>query len=99
MDGEGSLNALLVVGAPRDLERKFAGFGPIELGERSGRHVAMLEHVALHRLEQPPANDLEAFLGGCRPPRGFETPDNVAEPVERLAAADAADLDVIAATA
>ena len=46
-------------------------------------------------LEQPAADDLETFLGAGRPPRRLDTPDDVAEPVERLAPALAADLDVV----
>ena len=47
------------------------------------------------RLEQPPPHDLESLLGARRPPRGLDPADHVAQPIERLAPALAAHLDVV----
>jgi hypothetical protein len=47
------------------------------------------------RLEQAPAHDLEAFFGTRWSPRRFDTPDDVAQAVQRLAAARAADFHVV----
>ena len=69
---------------------------PVEVGEGARHHVAILELRSIgQRLEQPPAHDLEALLGAGRPPRGFDTAHDVAQPVERLAPALAAHLHVI----
>ena len=47
------------------------------------------------RLEQPAPHDLEALLGAGGPPRGLDAADDVAQPIERLAPALAAHLDVV----
>jgi hypothetical protein len=68
----------------------------VEVVEGARHGVAGDELLFLdERLEQPPADDLEALLGAGRPPRGLDAPDGVAQPVQRRAPALAADLDVV----
>ncbi|EXI71444.1 MAG: hypothetical protein AW07_03673 [Candidatus Accumulibacter sp. SK-11] len=88
-------DAFLVVGFAA-LGRKLRLLRAVELGEGARHHVPVLELRRVGKwLEQAPANDLEAFFGTGRPPRGFDTPDDVAQPVERLAATRAADFDIV----
>ena len=95
VDRVGGLDALLVVAVPA-LGRELGSLRAIEVGEGARGHVALLEGVRPgERLEQPPPHDLEAFLGRRRPPRRLHPPDHVAQPVQRLAPADAADLHVV----
>ena len=78
------------------LRRELLVLTAVEVGERAHDDVAVLEPLRVgERLEQSPADDLEAFLGAGRPPRRLDAPDDVAQPVERLAPALAAHLDVI----
>ena len=46
-------------------------------------------------LEKTSAHDLKPLLGARRSPRGLDTPDHVAQAVERFAAALAAHLDIV----
>ena len=95
VDRVGRLDPLLVVGVAA-LGRELLVLRAVEIGERARHHVAVLELRRIdQRLEQPPAHDLEALLGARRPPRRLHPPDDVAQPVERLAPALAAHLDVV----
>ena len=68
----------------------------VAVRERPRHHVPVPEPRRVgERLEQPPPDDLEPFLGAGRPPRRFDAPDDVAQPVDRLAAALAAHFDVV----
>jgi hypothetical protein len=88
-------DALLVV-AFAALGRKLGLLRAVEIGEGARHDVPVLELRRVgKRLEQAPANDLEALFGARRAPRGFDTPDDVAQPVERLAPARAADFDIV----
>ena len=94
VDGVGRLHPLLVVDVTT-FGRKLLVLGPVELRERAGDDIAILELRRIgERLEQPSSDDLEAFLGAGRPPGRFDPPDEVPQPVERLPSASAADLDV-----
>jgi hypothetical protein len=78
---------LLVVGVAA-LGRKLRLLRAVEVGELPRDHVAVLELVGVGQgLEEPPAHDLEAFLGARRAPGRFDAPDHVAQPVEGLAPA------------
>ncbi len=89
------LQALLVVRVPA-LRRKLLVPGAVEIRERAGDHVAVLEPRRVgERLEQAPAHDLEALLGAGWPPRGLDAADDVAETVERLPTALPPDFHVI----
>ena len=91
----GRLDPLLVVRVPTR-GRELLALGPIEVRERPRDHVPVPELRGVReRLEQPSPHDLEAFLGARRPPGRLDPPDHVAQPVERLASALSADLDVI----
>ena len=94
MDRVCGRDPLFVVGVAA-LRRELLVLTAVEVGERARDDVAVLEPRRVgERLEQPTADDLEAFLGAGRPPRRLDAPDDVAQPVERLAPALAADLDV-----
>ena len=89
----GHLDPAFVVG--------FAAFGrellllrAVQIDESAGNGVAGNELVAGERLEQPAADDLEAFVRAGRPPGCFDAADGVLEPGKRLAATFAADFDV-----
>ena len=70
--------------------------GPVEVGEGAGHNVAFtIPGRVRQRLEQAPADDLEPLLGAGRPPRRLDPAHHVAQPVQRLAAALAAHLDVV----
>ena len=95
VDGIGRLDPLLVVGVAA-LGWKLLVLGPVELRERAGHDVPVLELRRIgERLEQPSSDDLETLFGACRPPGRFDAPDDVPQPVERLPSARAADLDVV----
>ena len=97
MDRVCGRDPLFVVGGAA-LRRELLVLTAVEVGERAHDDVAVLEPLRVgERLEQSPADDLEAFLGAGRPPRRLDAPDDVAQPVERLAPALAADLDVVGA--
>ena len=84
VDGIGRPDALLVVGVPA-LGRKLLVLRPVVVRERAGHDVPVLVlHLIGERLEQPSPDDLEALLGAGRPPRRFDPPDDVPQPVERL---------------
>ena len=86
---------LLVVGVAA-LGRELLVLRAVEIGEGPRHHVAVLELRRVgQRLEEPPAHDLEPLLGAGRPPRGLDPADHVAQPVERLAPALAAHLDIV----
>jgi len=68
----------------------------VEIRKRTCRHVGLFKRLrSRRRLKEPAAHDLEAFLSARWPLGGLDPADHVSETVERLAAADAADLDVI----
>ena len=91
----GRLDPLLVVRVTAR-GRELLALGPIEVRERPGDHVPVRELRGVReRLEQPSPHDLEAFLGARRPPGRLDSPDHVSQPIERLASALSADLDVI----
>jgi hypothetical protein len=94
MDREGGLNAPLAV-AGAAIGREFGRLRSVEIGEGTRGQVALLVEIARDRLEQASAHDLETIFRRRRPPRGFHAPDDVAEAVERLTAANAADLHVV----
>jgi hypothetical protein len=59
------LDALLVVGGAA-LGRELRLLRAVEIGERPRDHVAVQKLRRIrHRLEEPPAHDLEALLGAC----------------------------------
>ena len=95
MDRVGRLDPLLVIGIAA-LGRELLVLRPVEVGEGPRHHVAVLELRRIgQRLEQPPPHDLETLLGARRPPRGLDAAHHIAQPIERLAPALAADLHVI----
>src|SRR5687767_7482366 len=95
MDWVRSLDALFVIATPA-LGRELGALRVIEVSEGTCRHVALLECVRpRERLEQPPPNDLESFLGSRRSPRRLHAPDHVAQPLKRLAPADAAHFRIV----
>ena len=95
VDRIGRLDALLVLGLAA-LRRELGLLGAVELGEGPRHHVPVLELGGVGEgLEQPPADDLEALLGGGRPPGGLHPPDHIAQPVQGLAPAGPAHLHVI----
>ncbi len=68
---------------------------PVEVGEGAGHDVAIAKlGVAGQRLEKPSADDLEPLLGAGRAPRRLHAAHYVAQPIEGLAAALPAHLDV-----
>ena len=86
---------LLVIGVAA-LGRELLVLRPVEVREGPRHHVAVLELRRIgQRLEQPPPHDLEALLGAGRTPRRLDAADHIAQPIERLAPALAADLDII----
>ena len=94
MDRIGRLDALLVVAATA-LRRELGGLVAVEIGEAARRQIALLEQFARDRLEQATPDDLKALFRCRRPPGGLNAADDVPQPVERLAPANAADLDIV----
>ena len=95
MNRVGRLNAPLVVHRAA-LRRELDSLRTVQVGEGAGGDVALLEGVRpAERFEQPPPHDLEAFLGACRPPRGFDPGDDIAQPFQRLAPAQAAHFGIV----
>ena len=95
VDGVGGLDALLVVGVAA-LGRELRLLSAVELGEGAGDDIAVPEVRRVGEgLEEAAADDLEALFGGCGPPGGLQTADDVAQAIEGFAAAGAADLDVV----
>ena len=95
MDRIGRLDPVLVVEVAA-LGREFLMLGPVEVVEGAGDRVARDELGLFdQRLEQPPPDDLEAFLGAGRRPRRLHPPDDVAQPRQRRPAARAAHLLVV----
>ena len=75
--------ALFVVGVAA-LGGELLVLATVELGERSGHHVTILELGRIGKgLEQPPPHDLEPLFGAGRPPGGFDPPDDVSQTVKR----------------
>jgi len=74
------------------VRRELRRLGAVHLPERPGRGVAERQPLLGHRLEQPTPHDLEALLGRRRTPRGLHPADDVAQPGQRFAASDPADL-------
>ena len=66
----------------------------VEVAEGVDDRVALARELGRHLLEEPPPHDLEALLGRGRLPRRLLPEDHVREPLERLLARLAADLDV-----
>src|SRR5438045_1372465 len=78
------------------LRRELCSLSAVQVVE-AARH-AVTRHELLLRdqwLEQPPAHDFEAFFGAGWSPRRLDTPDDVAQSVERIAPTLAADLGII----
>ena len=89
------LQSLLVVGVPA-LRRKVRVLPAVEVGERPGDGVPVLELAGVReRLEEPAPDDLEAFLGARRPERRLDPPSDVSKTVQRFPALLATDLDVV----
>ena len=65
----------------------------VQLTERLGGGVSVCVSVGVERLEQATTNDLEALVTLGRLPLLGLAGDDVGQPVERLAAGDAADLE------
>ena len=86
---------LLVVGVAA-LRRKLLVLDAVDVGERAGDDVPVLElHRIGERLEQPPPDDFEPFLGAGWPPGRLDAADDVPQSVERLPEALAANLHVV----
>ena len=82
----------VVVAAFLRLGRQLGALGDIGIGERAADRLAGLR--VAHRLEQPPADDLERLFGGDRLPERLHAPEGLLEGPERRDAALAAGLDV-----
>lgn len=74
---------------------EIVGVFPIQLGKLLQRVVAVMELVSGDFLEQPPPDDLVAFLLTRRSPRRFHTAEGLLESSQRLLTTFAADLDLL----
>ena len=95
VDRVGRAQALLIVRIAA-LRRELLMLGAVEIGKGPCHHVAVGELRRIGQgLEEPAAHDLKPLFGARWPPGGLDTPDHVAQPVERFAPALAAHLDIV----
>lgn len=93
VDRVGVAQAPLVVPLPATLRELLLVFAVVGR-ERANDGISKRSLRCLDRLEQAPANDLEALFRAGRRPGGSGAPEGVLEPSERLSAAFSADFDV-----
>ena len=85
VDRVGHLDPAFVVGFPA-FGREFLLLGAVQFDESAGNGVAGNELVSRERLEQPAADDLEAFVWAGRTPGCFDAADGILQSGERFAA-------------
>src|SRR5262245_40886585 len=95
MNRVGRLQPCLVVRLPT-FRRELLGLSPVKLRELPSDDISILEVCGIdQRVEETPADDLEAFLRGCGTPSRLDAPDDVAEALESFPAALTAHLGVV----